>query len=499
MEQQRRHKESRGYGSVNKKLGSERIVCDNKVVFISVYSNEQGGFLNIFSQNKQNNRRTPRVIIDKKKFKTLKNILASYLEDFEPPPPASNTKQSRSIVKLKTASFRRGLRQYYIDLCLNADGKFLKITMLSGPRDAQVRRYVVFPFDIFPTFFARFCRLLDTSQMSQSSNHMLQSSSVVSLVSRRSSCPALSQSSCFHSLTQNSLSQYSTSSEIKLDCFRKINAVGKAFYFGNITRNNSGTYSVCLSEVEDGSGKEISIDIPESCWLPISEVFSQLNREMDDIQASDMHAHKYVQPAESMNGFFAKAYDEPSSDFEKRMQKFWQILTYQKKFPSLDKKVVWQVFWVHAGYYSHYSLVFKPLTDDVAYDYLLVDLRKVDDNEKYKVYLNIGVFKAKKASLHKVSLDRVKMSGHQILSLAYERLKKMGDYNAYSNNCQTFSKLLAEDIGLKNVGIDTISDSGNALTLALLKTIVITFTLLKISSSQSSMQSSMQLQFVAPN
>ena len=213
----------------NETLGRQEVVCENKTVVVVLRSNGQGSYLSMFERRRSGD--TPRVTVGEESFGTLRNILGDFVDDVEA--IQSLSRKRKTLARLRSETFVQGYRKYYLDVCQNEFGLCVKLTLVVG-RERKV--FISFPLSSLTKFFVKLCELLDEC-----------SSFSDDLPSLPAPCEVTSGNETF--------------------CF-------------DVRRNEVGTF-IRLSQVQQSSGGHNNhVNIPHSCWLQMSKVFSELTEEL---------------------------------------------------------------------------------------------------------------------------------------------------------------------------------------------------------------------------
>lgn len=216
-------------------LGMEEIECAEKTVVIEFCSNEQGQFVKISEKEGRS-----RVIMNTDSGNTLLTRLNEFIKNMD---TFKDAVMESEAERLATGEpFSQGNRRYFVDVRINDRGKFVKITM-SNVR-ASNKSYVAFPLDDLEKVASAMGRLFD--------QHYVP-------VVKDNSSPR-------------------PSSPSNLPSPREVRAGGKSFYF-DVDKNDRGVF-VRLTELVRVSGRRTHLNIPNSCWPQMAEVFTQLGQEL---------------------------------------------------------------------------------------------------------------------------------------------------------------------------------------------------------------------------
>ena len=157
----------------------------------------------------------------------------------------------------------------------------------------------------------------------------------------------------------------------------------------------------------------------------------------------------------SLKAITADPYQESLEDFQRRRYKFF--VENHDLYPDPGKETSWQVYVLSNATFGHWSLMFESETTGNAFT---IELYKIipKDKDNYQVVMHFVVMDIKKLALLKQSpLGKIKATGYHIFDRAYAVLRDMGGYQAFNNNCQTYCKLLAKDLGAP-VDVETVTD-----------------------------------------
>ena len=157
----------------------------------------------------------------------------------------------------------------------------------------------------------------------------------------------------------------------------------------------------------------------------------------------------------SLKSFKADPYQESETDYKRKTITFF--VDNNALYPDPTEDTSWQVYVLSNATFGHWSLMFESETTGNAFT---IELYKIipKDKDNYQVVMHFVVMDIKKLALLKQSpLGKIKATGYHIFDRAYAVLRDMGGYQAFNNNCQTYCKLLAKDLGAP-VDAETATD-----------------------------------------
>ena len=147
----------------------------------------------------------------------------------------------------------------------------------------------------------------------------------------------------------------------------------------------------------------------------------------------------------SIQGGTADPYKESEEDFDIRTFQFF--LNQKDLYPDPSEDTSWQVYILSRETFGHWALMFESETTGNAFTIELVTDPQPIPN-KYEVIMRFVVMDIKKhPKLKQSPLGKITASGYKIFARAYAVLRQMGGYRVFENNCQTYCKLLAKDLG----------------------------------------------------
>ena len=118
---------------------------------------------------------------------------------------------------------------------------------------------------------------------------------------------------------------------------------------------------------------------------------------------------------------------------------------------ELDKDFTWSVYKLSSKkLFSHYSLLFMcnshPYTDGFTME---LGFNDTDPKAQSVIPVTRCVYKHQFDTCELVKLGIVQMSVENIVDVGLTILSGFGEYDKYSNNCQTFCVKVAEKLGIK--------------------------------------------------
>ena len=158
----------------------------------------------------------------------------------------------------------------------------------------------------------------------------------------------------------------------------------------------------------------------------------------------------------SIQGGTADPYQESEADYKKRTIQFF--VDNKDLYPDPTEETSWQVYILSKETFGHWSLMFESKTTGKAFTIELLKTQQTGENDKYEVVMRFVVMDIKNyPQLKQSPLGEIKATGYYIFARAYAVLRGMGGYKAFTNNCQTYCKLLADDVGAP-VDAETATD-----------------------------------------
>ena len=151
----------------------------------------------------------------------------------------------------------------------------------------------------------------------------------------------------------------------------------------------------------------------------------------------------------SADSSVAKAFKELDKEgLFKFMESVWEDFQ-NDAFPCLSEKKSWEVYLLHKGFLTHYSLLFTLPGCTLGF---LIHLNKNEENRVFLLVDRLDLQDSKYSTLQKRRLGTTKaLPAQEVIIAAHNRLVQMGDYNAIFNNCQDYCQHLAKDFKLRPV------------------------------------------------
>ena len=138
---------------------------------------------------------------------------------------------------------------------------------------------------------------------------------------------------------------------------------------------------------------------------------------------------------------FALPYNKHFEDFKAEIVQFWK--DNLQGFPNLDESSSWKVYLLSKDLFAHYTLMFQVPNQQ---ECLVIGLVVINQQTNFSLGV-IDIKDQRYCDIKVRDLGVIKEKAGVILGKAYRRLRQMGSYNAWINNCQDYCKHLAEDIG----------------------------------------------------
>ena len=147
----------------------------------------------------------------------------------------------------------------------------------------------------------------------------------------------------------------------------------------------------------------------------------------------------------SIEGITADPYKESEKEYKGRTVDFF--VKNKELYPHPSEETSWQVYILSQKTFGHWALMFESETTGKAFTMELLKTQSLQGN-KYEVIMRFVVMDIKNyPQLKQSPLGKITASGYKIFARAYAVLRQMGGYRAFDNNCQTYCKLLANDLG----------------------------------------------------
>ena len=147
----------------------------------------------------------------------------------------------------------------------------------------------------------------------------------------------------------------------------------------------------------------------------------------------------------SIEGSTADPYKESEKEYKRRTVAFF--VENRDLYPHPSEETSWQVYILSMKTFGHWSLMFESEVTGKAFTIELLKAQQLPP-DKYEVIMNFVVMDIKNyPQLKQSPLGKITASGYKIFARAYTVLREMGGYRAFDNNCQTYCKLLAKDLG----------------------------------------------------
>ena len=157
----------------------------------------------------------------------------------------------------------------------------------------------------------------------------------------------------------------------------------------------------------------------------------------------------------SIEGITADPFKESEKAYKQRTIEFFAKNKDLYPHPSQDTS--WQVYVLSQKTFGHWALMFESEETGKAFTIELLKTQALQQG-KYEVIMNFVVMDIKNyPQLKQSPLGKITASGYKIFNRAYVVLRQMGGYRAFDNNCQTYAKLLAKDLGAP-VDATTVTD-----------------------------------------
>ena len=157
----------------------------------------------------------------------------------------------------------------------------------------------------------------------------------------------------------------------------------------------------------------------------------------------------------SLKSFKADPYQESETDYKRKTITFF--VDNNALYPDPTEDTSWQVYVLSNATFGHWSLMFESETSGNAFTIELLKTTS-NDQDNYQVEMNFVVMDIKNyPQLKQSPLGKIEATGYHIFDRAYVVLRDMGGYQAFNNNCQTYCKLLAKDLGAP-VDAETATD-----------------------------------------
>ncbi|XP_003385724.1 PREDICTED: transcriptional activator protein Pur-alpha-like [Amphimedon queenslandica] len=220
-------------------LESHEIEAENKTITISVKSNDQGRFFKLIEQ-KRERKGSGHIIFSVETAPSFKRHLAEVIEKYKTLSPVS-TEDDNNAQRHYSESFNQGKRRFYVDLRQNSMGCYLKVTQATP----TMRKFVLIPAEILEKVEEHFLNMLDKFGTS-------------------------------HSQDDSSPPRSPQNSQPPLPGSHEVRAGSKTFYF-DVERNDRGVF---LRLTELLPTRRTHINIPNSCWSQMSDIFKTLHSEM---------------------------------------------------------------------------------------------------------------------------------------------------------------------------------------------------------------------------
>ena len=158
----------------------------------------------------------------------------------------------------------------------------------------------------------------------------------------------------------------------------------------------------------------------------------------------------------SIQGGTADPYQESEVDYRRRTVQFF--VDNNALYPDPTENTSWEVYVLSQKTFGHYSLMFESETTGNAFTIELLKTQQTGEEDKYEVIMRFLVMDISRyPQLKQLPLGKITASGYHIFDRAYVVLRDMGGYRAFDNNCQTYTQLLAEDLGAP-VSVPTATD-----------------------------------------
>ena len=165
----------------------------------------------------------------------------------------------------------------------------------------------------------------------------------------------------------------------------------------------------------------------------------------------------FIQSTKMASSQISKAdpYQESEREYKQRTIDFF--VDNRALYPDPSTETYWQVYILSKATFGHWSLMFESEDTGKAFTIELLKTQQ-RDTDNFEVIMRFVVMDIKNyPQLKQSPLGRIRATGYKIFGQAYIVLRDMGGYRAFDNNCQTYCKLLAQELKAP-VDAETVTD-----------------------------------------